>query len=324
MAAGLLTVCEGIANGQLTVGDFVLFVTMARQCYAPLNFLGQYYKQLVQQMTDLENLIELLARQSRVQDEALAKELEVTDGHIEWSRVMFSYQSQLVLRGVSCEVPGGGSIAFVGPTGSGKSTVLRLLYRFYDPSSGMIRIDGQNIREVTQASLRRAMAMVPQDTPMFNNTILYNIRYGNTRATDDQVIWAADSAAIKQVIDARFPEGFDTLVGERGLRLSGGEKQRVAFARAILKNAPILVLDEATSALDTITESKIQDALNSLRARRTKVVVAHRLATVRDCDVIVVLKEGDVVEMGTHEELLGQQGVYAEMWSKQAEDLNAE
>ncbi|GLI70029.1 hypothetical protein VaNZ11_014765, partial [Volvox africanus] len=324
IASGLLVCAGGVSAGVLTVGDTVLFLSLMAQLYGPLNFFGSYYRTIQQYMIDMENLLELLGRRSVVEDSPAAKDLTVTAAELVFDNVSFQYEpGHLVLRDVSFRVPGGRTIAFVGATGSGKSTITRLIFRFYDVTSGAVRIDGQDMREVTQTSLRKAVGMVPQDTVLFNDTILHNIRYGNLSATDEQVHEAAKLACIHDTIVNRFPKGYNTVVGERGLRLSGGEKQRVAFARALLKNPAILVLDEATSALDTITEKKIQCALSELRSERTTCIVAHRLSTIADADIIVVMATGSVVEIGSHIELLGKAGLYAEMWTKQAATAQA-
>ncbi|KXZ45248.1 hypothetical protein GPECTOR_56g344 [Gonium pectorale] len=321
IASGLLVCAGGVASRELTVGDAVLFLSLMAQLYGPLNFFGSYYRTIQQYMIDMENLLELLSREAGVDDAPTARELVVSKGELSFDDVSFSYEAgNAVLRGVSFRVPGGQTLALVGATGSGKSTVTRLIFRFYDATSGAVRVDGQDVRDVTQTSLRRAVGMVPQDTVLFNDTILHNIRYGNLAATDEQVHEAAKLACIHDTIVNRFPKGYDTVVGERGLKLSGGEKQRVAFARALLKNSPLLVLDEATSALDTITEKKIQSALSALRASRTTVIVAHRLSTIMDADVIIVMDAGRVAESGSHWELLERGGLYADLWARQDKD----
>ncbi|KAG2430405.1 hypothetical protein HXX76_009930 [Chlamydomonas incerta] len=320
IASGLIVCAAGVANHSLTVGDAVLFLSLMAQLYGPLNFFGSYYRTIQQYMIDMENLLELLGRQPVVADTTTSRDLVVSTGELAFDDVSFQYEAgQTVLRNVSFRVPGGKTIAFVGATGSGKSTITRLIFRFYDVSSGAVRVDGQDVRNVSQLSLRHAIGMVPQDTVLFNDTIMHNIRYGNLSASDEQVQEAARMACIHDTIVNRFPKGYNTVVGERGLRLSGGEKQRVAFARALLKNPAILVLDEATSALDTITEKKIQSALAELRSNRTTVIVAHRLSTIADADIIVVMALGRVVEQGSHMELLAKGGLYAEMWNRQAQ-----
>lgn len=322
LAAGLTVCAKGVASGSLTVGDAVLFVTLIQQLYAPLNYFGTYYRTIQQYMIDMENMFDLLATNPQLQDAPDAKAL-VHDGapDIAFESCSFEYsQGTPVLRGVSMATPGGRTMALVGATGSGKSTCLRLLFRFYDATGGRVTINGQDISKVTQASLRAAIGVVPQDTVLFNDTILYNIRYGRPSATDEEVYEAARAASIHEAIETRFPQGYATVVGERGLRLSGGEKQRVAFARTILKDPAVLLLDEATSSLDSLTERRIQEALTSLRQDRTTVIVAHRLSTIMDADQIVVLQHGEIAEMGRHAELLEKQGgVYADMWKRQQE-----
>ncbi|KAL3160766.1 hypothetical protein ABBQ38_009179 [Trebouxia sp. C0009 RCD-2024] len=321
MIGGLIVCTKGVADGELTVGDAVLFVTLMQQLYAPLNYFGTYYRTIQQYMIDMENMFDLLASAPQIQDKPGAKALQPSDApSVEFENVSFSYQPNApVLKNVSFKVGGGQTLALVGATGSGKSSLLRLLFRFYDPSSGVIRIDGQAIDEVTQKSLRATMAVVPQDTVLFNDSILYNLRYGKPTADDNDVHKSAEAASIHKTITERFPQHYETMVGERGLRLSGGEKQRVAFARALLRNPLILLLDEATSSLDSLTERRIQEAMAALRQQRTTIIVAHRLSTIMDADVIVVLKDGGVVETGTHPELVDLGGHYAEMWSRQKE-----
>lgn len=321
LAAGMTVCTAGVADGSLTVGDAVLFVTLMQQLYAPLNFFGTYYRMIQSAMLDMEGIIELLKTEATVRDAPNAVPLKISKCQVEFDRVSFKYADGApVLHDVSFVAPGGGTTALVGATGSGKSSILRLLLRFYDPSAGAVLIDGQAIADLTQASLRAAIGVVPQDTVLFNDTIMYNIRYGRPGASDEEVRAAAEAACLHETIRDRFPLGYATVVGERGLRLSGGEKQRVAFARALLKNPPILVLDEATSALDSITERRIQATLSTTRMGRTVVVVAHRLSTIMDADRIVVMQAGRVVEMGAHDELLEKiGGLYATMWTRQAE-----
>ncbi|WP_412049422.1 ABCB family ABC transporter ATP-binding protein/permease [Hoeflea sp. Naph1] len=313
-----------VQAGDQTIGDFVFINAMLMQLSVPLNFIGFVYREIRQGLTDIEQMFELLDVEPEVRDAPDAKPLVVSDGAVRFDNVSFSYDpARPILKGISFEVPAGKTVAIVGPSGAGKSTLSRLLYRFYDIQSGTITIDGQNIREVTQKSLRAAIGMVPQDTVLFNDTIAYNIRYGRTDASDEEIRQAADLAQIGGFIDS-LPEGFESMVGERGLKLSGGEKQRVAIARTILKAPPILILDEATSALDTATEQEIQAALDFVSEGRTTLVIAHRLSTVVSADEIIVLKDGVIAERGRHSELLAQKGLYASMWDRQREATEAE
>ncbi|KAG2501077.1 hypothetical protein HYH03_000896 [Edaphochlamys debaryana] len=319
LASGMVVCVRGVVRHTLTVGDAVLFVTMMNQLYVPLTFFGSYYRQVQKALIDMENMFELLDTEPSVRDAPAARQLAVSAGRLDFERVVFAYQPTAppVLKGVSFTVPGHKTLAVVGATGSGKSTILRLLLRFYDPLSGRVLLDGQDIKTVTQDSLRRAVAVVPQDTVMFNDTVLYNIRYGRTDATDQEVHEAAGVAHIHNSIVTCFKKGYSTRVGERGLRLSGGEKQRVAFARAVLKRPHVLILDEATSALDSLTELAIQSSLQTLRSRCTTVIVAHRLSTIMDADLILVLDRGEVAQLGSHSELMDQGGLYAAMWTRQ-------
>jgi ABC-type transport system involved in Fe-S cluster assembly fused permease/ATPase subunit len=315
---------QGVMEGRLTLGDFVLLNTFLMQIYRPLNFIGFVYRELRQGLTDIEEMFKLLSNDPEIEDKPDAKALAVTGPVIRFEDVSFHYDAdRAILKGVSFEVPAGKTVAIVGPTGAGKSTISRLLYRFYDVTGGRITIDGQDLRDVTQESLRSTIGMVPQDTVLFNDTIGYNILYGRPDATMEEVREAARMAQVGPFIEA-LPKGYDTPVGERGLKLSGGEKQRVAIARTILKAPSILILDEATSALDTKTERDIQAALDVVSRNRTSVVIAHRLSTVINADEILVLRDGKVAERGNHSELLAQNGLYAQMWSRQREATEAE
>jgi ABC-type transport system involved in Fe-S cluster assembly fused permease/ATPase subunit len=319
LAIVMVMAAMDVSAGRLTVGDFVMVNALMIQLYLPLNFMGSVYRDIRQGLIDVEEMFKLLAVPTDITDRPGAPPLVVRRGEIEFDHVRFHYDRERpILRGVSFRVPAGKTVAIVGPSGAGKSTVSRLLYRFYDVSSGTIRIDGQDIAQVAQASLRAAIGMVPQDTVLFNDTIRYNIEYGRPGATRDEIEAAARLAQIHEFVLA-LPKGYDTVVGERGLKLSGGEKQRVAIARTILKAPPILVLDEATSALDTMTEQEIQAALRRVSENRTTLVIAHRLSTVVDADEIIVLERGRIVERGTHRALLATAGVYAAMWNRQRE-----
>jgi ATP-binding cassette subfamily B protein len=319
LTAAMVMCAFEIKAGTKTVGDFVLINAMMIQLYQPLNFMGMVYREIKQAVTDIEIMFSILARPSEINDAPGAVPLKVTSGNIRFENVGFAYEPERpILKGISFEVPAGKTVAVVGPSGAGKSTISRLLYRFYDLSAGHILIDGQDIAKVTQASLRETIGMVPQDTVLFNDTIRYNIRYGRWEATDAEVEEAARLAQIDGFIRLS-PKGYETEVGERGLKLSGGEKQRVAIARTILKGPPILMLDEATSALDSHTEKEIQDALERVARGRTTLVIAHRLSTIVGADEIIVLDQGSIVERGTHVALLAQGGLYASMWNRQRE-----
>ncbi|MEJ1158251.1 ABCB family ABC transporter ATP-binding protein/permease [Prosthecomicrobium sp. N25] len=308
---------RAVLAGEQTVGDFVMINALMTQLSMPLNFIGTLYREITQGIADMEAMFRVLDVPAEVVDKPGAPALKVSAGTVRFEDVHFHYDAdRKILKGVSFEVPAGRTVAIVGPSGAGKSTISRLLFRFYDASSGRILIDGQDIRDVTQASLRRQIGMVPQDTVLFNDTIAYNVRYGRPDASDEEVREAARMAQISDFI-ARLPKGFDTEVGERGLKLSGGEKQRVAIARTILKAPPILMLDEATSALDTHTEREIQAALDQVSKNRTTLVIAHRLSTVVNADEILVLDQGVVVERGHHDDLLARGGLYASMWERQ-------
>jgi ATP-binding cassette subfamily B protein len=323
MALGLGAVMAltawGIAHGQFSIGLFVAGNAILIQLYQPLNLLGTVYREITQGLVDMEAMFRLLNQPQEVQDRAGAKPLIVSGGAIRFEDVIFAYDPErIVLKGISFTVPAGKTVAIVGPSGAGKSTISRILYRFYDIKSGRVTIDGQDIRDVTQESLRAVIGIVPQDTVLFNDTVKYNIAYGRIGANEADIKEAARLAQIDKFI-VELPMGYDAMVGERGLKLSGGEKQRVAIARTILKNPPILLLDEATSALDTGTEREIQSALNEVSRNRTSLVIAHRLSTVVDADEILVLDHGLIIERGRHSELLALGGHYAAMWNKQRE-----
>jgi ATP-binding cassette, subfamily B, heavy metal transporter len=319
LVVAILMCVEGIRAGRNTIGDFALINLMMLQLYQPLSFMGMVYREIKQAIVDIELMFSILGENAEIQDAPGATALNVTRGEVRFDNVEFQYDpDRKILRGVSFDAPAGKTIAIVGPSGAGKSTISRLLFRFYEPSSGRITIDGQDIASVTQSSLRAAIGMVPQDTVLFNDTISYNIRYGRDGASDAEVAEAAAAAQIDAFIRS-LPQGYDANVGERGLKLSGGEKQRVAIARTILKGPPILVLDEATSALDSFTEREIQAALERVSKGRTTLIIAHRLSTVVHADEILVLDKGVVVERGRHEELLVRGGLYAALWNRQRE-----
>jgi ATP-binding cassette subfamily B protein len=319
LAAAMVMCAFEIKAGTKTIGDFVLINSMMIQLYQPLNFMGMVYREIKQAVIDIELMFSILAREPEIKDSPAAPPLNVTSGTVRFEDVRFAYEPErAILKGVSFDVPAGKTVAVVGPSGAGKSTISRLLFRFYDLAGGRILIDGQDIAKVTQASLRQAIGMVPQDTVLFNDTIRYNIRYGRWEASNDDVEEAARLAQIDGLIRLA-PKGYETEVGERGLKLSGGEKQRVAIARTILKAPPILVLDEATSALDSHTEREIQDALERVSKGRTTLVIAHRLSTIVGADEIIVLDQGEIVERGTHFALLAANGLYASMWNRQRE-----
>ena len=322
ITAGLVIVmvmaAMGVSNGTLTVGDFVMVNAYMIQITMPLNFLGTVYREIRQSLIDMGDMFDLLEQPAEVQDKPGAKPLKVSGGEVVFDDIHFGYDAaRPVLKGVSLKVPAGQTVAIVGPSGSGKSTIGRLLFRFYDVTGGALRIDGQDVRDVTQESLHTEIGVVPQDTVLFNDTIYYNIAYGRPEATREEVIEAAKAASIHEFISS-LPEGYDTQVGERGLKLSGGEKQRVGIARTLLKNPPILLLDEATSALDTETEVEIQGELAAMGKGRTVITIAHRLSTIADADRIVVLEKGRIVEEGTHEDLLSRGGRYYSLWQRQA------
>jgi ATP-binding cassette subfamily B protein len=315
----MLLAARDVASGALTIGGFVMINAILMQLYLPLNFMGMVYREIKQGLIDIETMFALLHEPAEIVDRPGAKPLDVKKGAIKFDKVSFAYDPERpILKSVSFEVPAGKMVAIVGPSGAGKSTISRILFRFYEIVGGKVTIDGQNIADVTQSSLRAAIGMVPQDTVLFNDTIEYNIRYGKPDATEGQVREAARNAQIDSFI-MTLPQGYDALVGERGLKLSGGEKQRVAIARTILKAPPILMLDEATSALDSHTEKDIQDALERIARGRTSLVIAHRLSTVVHADNILVLDQGEIVEQGTHLELLAKGGLYASLWTRQRE-----
>ena len=323
MCTVLLLAAQGVIDDELTIGDFVLINTFMMQLYQPLGFLGFVYREIKQSLVDMDKMFELIEVHADVADKTDAQPLQVTSGEVEFENVDFGYKDdRQILHGVNFKVPAGNTIAIVGPSGAGKSTISRILFRFYDVKGGRVLIDGQDVRDVTQASLRANVGIVPQDTVLFNDSIRYNIRYGRIEATENEIVKAAKLAQIHDFVDS-LPEGYDSDVGERGLKLSGGEKQRVAIARTILKNPRILLFDEATSALDSQTEKEIQTALRLVSRNRTTLVIAHRLSTIVDADEIIVLEAGHIVERGRHEDLLAGNGTYAAMWRRQQEQAEA-
>jgi len=317
LVAMLWRATTGVVDGRMTLGDLVMINAFMIQLYIPLNFLGVIYREIKQSLTDLDKMFALLEREREVADAPGAKPLEITGPTVRFEHVEFAYErDRPILHDVSFEIPAGRTVAVVGPSGSGKSTLARLLYRFYDVNAGRITLDGQDLREVTQSSLRRQIGIVPQDTVLFNDTVAYNIAYGRAGASQDEVVAAARAARIHDFI-ASTPKGYDTVVGERGLKLSGGEKQRVAIARTLLKNPPFLIFDEATSALDSANERAIQAELQGVARNKTALVIAHRLSTVVDAHQILVMERGRIIERGTHAELLASNGRYAGMWRLQ-------
>jgi len=315
----MLLAAMGVRDGSMTLGDFVLVNTFLIQLYLPLNFLGFVYREIKQSLVDMEVMFSLLVQHTEIADKPGAQALQAGNAEIEFDHVDFAYESdRSILHDVSFKVPAGHTVAIVGPSGAGKSTISRILFRFYDVAGGSVRIDGQDIRDITQASLRDSIGIVPQDTVLFNDTIGYNIRYGRPDATEEEVQEAARMASIHDFVES-LPSGYKAMVGERGLKLSGGEKQRVAIARTILKQPKILLFDEATSALDSQTEREIQASLHEVSANRTTLVIAHRLSTIIDADEILVLDQGRIVERGRHQDLLSADGQYAAMWARQQE-----
>jgi ATP-binding cassette subfamily B protein len=324
MAGAMAYTVWGWSRGRFTPGDVVVVNTLLAQLFRPLDMLGMVYRTIRQGLIDMDAMFALIDTPTEINDSPGAPELAVSQGRIRFENLRFGYEPEReILKGIDLDVPPGATVAVVGPSGAGKSTLSRLLFRFYDPTEGRITIDGQDIRDVTQASLCRAIGIVPQDTVLFNDTIGYNIGYGKDGASQSEIEAAAQGAAIHDFI-ASLPQGYGAMVGERGLKLSGGEKQRVAIARTLLKDPPILILDEATSALDSRTEAAIQETLSKVAARRTSIVIAHRLSTVVDADQIVVLDEGRVAERGTHAQLLRKNGLYADMWARQQAEAEAE
>ncbi len=324
ISAGLVAVMAmagiGVKNGSMTIGEFVMVNAYLIQLYQPLNMFGFVYREIMQSLIDMEKMFSLLDVAQEVKDKPSAKYLDVAGGEVRFENVVFGYDLRRpILKGISFTVKAGKTVAIVGPSGAGKSTIGRLLYRFYDVGGGSISIDGQDIRDVSQDSLRNSIGIVPQDTVLFNDSLIYNILYGRQDATEQEAKEAAGLAQIADFIN-NLPDGWATEVGERGLKLSGGEKQRVAIARTILKDPPILLLDEATSALDTATERLIQLKLDALAQGRTAIVIAHRLSTVVNADEILVFKDGEIAERGQHRQLLAASGIYAEMWARQQED----
>jgi ATP-binding cassette subfamily B protein len=324
MAGAMAYTVWGWSRGAFTTGDVVLVNTLLAQLFRPLDMLGFVYRNIRQGLIDMEQMFGVIDTEAEVKDRPGAPPLEVTRGHVRFEQVAFAYDPERpILKGIDLDVPPGAMLAVVGPSGAGKSTLSRLLFRFYEPTGGRITIDGQDITEVSQSSLRAAIGIVPQDSVLFNDTVGYNIGYGKDGAVQAEIEQAARGAAIHDFIMS-LPDRYEAKVGERGLKLSGGEKQRVAIARTLLKDPPILILDEATSALDSRTEAAIQETLKAVERGRTSIVIAHRLSTVVDADEIVVLDSGRVVERGTHASLLRRGGLYAEMWTRQQSEREEE
>jgi len=313
----LVLASQGVVDQSLTLGDLIMIQALLLQLFMPLGSLGIIYRQIKHNFIDMNNMFDLLDRSSKVENSTSAKDLAIDKAQVEFNNISFAYKGkQEVLKDISFKINPGQKVAIVGQSGSGKSTLAKLLFRFYDLSSGVISIDSQDIKSVTQDSLRRAIGVVPQDSVMFNESIYYNIAYGNPDATNEEVERVAKLAFIDEFI-ASLPQGYDTIVGERGLKLSGGEKQRLAIARVLLKNPPILIFDEATSALDSYSEKMVQKALNSLAKEHTTLVIAHRLSTIIDSDQIIVLGDGMIKEMGKHNDLLDKRGEYYHLWQMQ-------
>ncbi len=320
----LFLAADGIITGEMTLGDFIMLNAFLLQMYIPLNFLGTTFREINHALTDMDRMFNLLSIEDKIPQSENAPPLQITVPEVEFRNVSFGYsQRRQILKNISFQVPSGQKVAIVGPSGAGKSTIVRLLFRFYDVTDGSILIDNQDIREVNLDSLQAAIGVVPQDTVLFNNTLEYNICYGRADCSSDERDEAVAKSQLATFIQ-NLPDGYNTVVGERGLKLSGGEKQRVSIARTLLKDPPILILDEATSSLDTKSESRIQDALETVAANRTTLVIAHRLSTIADADLILVLQDGQIVEQGTHFKLLEQQGLYAEMWHLQRKEKEKE